>query len=213
MRRFLFWVTIFTYCHISCNSSRAVLDKSASLDQLAEWMTGRFDSAAQAASDTNYYDISLHMSRIWPDRKDGYWLYVEQAVTAAASRPYRQRIYQLTMDVEGKYLSRVFEMDHPVRFINKNNDPHAFSALSPDSLTERSGCVVVLTAIDGIYKGRTGEKTCESNLRGASYATSTVTIFPDRMESWDQGFDAAGNQVWGAENGGYVFIKRENYGL
>jgi hypothetical protein len=25
------------------------------------------------------------------------------------------------------------------------------------------------------------------------------------MISWDRGFDADGNQVWGAEGGGYVF--------
>jgi hypothetical protein len=25
--------------------------------------------------------------------------------------------------------------------------------------------------------------------------------------SWDRGFDANGNQVWGAEKGGYIFKK------
>ncbi|MEZ4774343.1 MAG: chromophore lyase CpcT/CpeT [Bacteroidia bacterium] len=213
MRCLLFVIISLSVIPFSCRTVKSTAKDSHSLAQLAEWMTGKFDSAEQAASDSNYYDISLHMSRIWPERKDGYWLYVEQAVTAAANRPYRQRIYQLTTDEEGKYLSKVFEVANPSRFINKNNDPGAFAAISPDSLIERSGCVVVMTGIGGTYKGSTGEKTCESNLRGAAYATSTVTIFPDRLESWDQGFDAAGNQVWGAENGGYIFIKRTNYGL
>ena len=40
----------------------------------------------------------------------------------------------------------------------------------------------------------------------AAYATSEVVIIPGRIESWDRGFDADGNQVWGAASGPYVFI-------
>jgi hypothetical protein len=43
--------------------------------------------------------------------------------------------------------------------------------------------------------------------RGAAYATSEVTILPDRLVNWDRGFDAPGGQVSGATEGGYVFLK------
>ncbi len=56
------------------------------LDRLVGYMQGGFDSAAQAAKDTNYFDISLHMARIWAGRDDGYWLYVEQALTTMAEK-------------------------------------------------------------------------------------------------------------------------------
>ena len=65
------------------------------LPELAALMSGSFTSAEQAAADTNYFDISLRMYRIWPEQKDKYWLYVEQAVTAMQERPYRQRVYEL----------------------------------------------------------------------------------------------------------------------
>ena len=35
-----------------------------------------------------------------------------------------------------------------------------------------------------------------------------VSMESGRIESWDQGFDANGKQVWGAEKGGYVFLKQ-----
>ena len=57
------------------------------------------------------------------------------------------------------------------------------------------------------YKGKTGDNSCESTLRGASYARSEVEIFEDKIISWDRGFDAQSNYVWGAEKGGYVFNK------
>uniref|UniRef100_UPI0038D3A63C CpcT/CpeT family chromophore lyase n=1 Tax=Flavobacterium sp. TaxID=239 RepID=UPI0038D3A63C len=50
-------------------------------------------------------------------------------------------------------------------------------------------------------------KTCASELRGASYATSKVTITANQVLSWDQGFDKDDKQVWGATKAGYIFDK------
>jgi len=51
------------------------------------------------------------------------------------------------------------------------------------------------------------EDNCKSTLRGATYATSSVSVHADKIMSWDQGYDSSGNQVWGATAGGYVFVK------
>lgn len=32
-------------------------------------------------------------------------------------------------------------------------------------------------------------------------------VEPDRIVSWDRGFDESGSQVWGATAGGYVFLR------
>ena len=42
-------------------------------------------------------------------------------------------------------------------------------------------------------------------MRGASFARSEVEILEDKIISWDRGFDASGNYVWGAEKAGYIF--------
>ena len=47
------------------------------LEVLLSQMIGSFSSAEQAADDEDYFDIRLEMVPIWPDRQDGYWLYVE----------------------------------------------------------------------------------------------------------------------------------------
>ena len=80
--------------------------------------------------------------------------------------------------------------------------------LIPDSPVLREGCKVVLYRVDeGYFEGSTVDNNCNSNLHGASYATSEVIIKEDRLISWDRGFDENDKQVWGAEKGGYVFIK------
>lgn len=192
----------------SCKSSAKLGTTEAPMKTLTAFMTGSFSSAAQAEADTSYFDISLHMYPIWQDRKDGPWLYVEQAVSAAQDRPYRQRVYKLSQGTDGSYQSAIYTLPDPSVFIGAWKSPQKFADLSPSDLNLREGCTVYLKQqADGSYAGKTKPNTCESSLRGASYATSEVEIFKDKIISWDRGFDAAGEHVWGAEKGGYEFVR------
>jgi hypothetical protein len=181
------------------------------LSRLVDWMTGTFSSARQAAADSSFYEIILRMTPIWPERIDGYWLYVEQAVAAFEHRPYRQRIYHVARTGAGELQSAVYELPEPRRFIGAWRHPDFFGTLSYASLEPREGCAIALTRRgDGAYAGSTPGQLCKSSLHGASYATSEVVITAEGMTSWDRGFDEAGRQVWGAEKGGYVFDKLSN---
>lgn len=178
------------------------------LQRLVTWMSGSFSSQAQSEQDSAYYDIRLEMTPIWTNRTDGYWLYVEQAMASHLDEPYRQRIYHVTRDSAGSFRSTVFELPQPAEFVGSWKTPPAFNVLAPENLLERTGCDIVLEARgDSAFVGSTIGEGCASELRGASYATSEVVITESTLISWDRGFDADGNQVWGAEKGGYVFRK------
>jgi hypothetical protein len=184
------------------------------LIRLAGWMTGSFSSAAQAERDREYFDIRLEMVEIWPDRDDAaVWLYVEQATATSIERPYRQRVYRLTRTGENEFTSAVFELPgDPLAFGGWHQTPDLFNeTLGPGDLTEMTGCAVLLTfdADAQAYVGATAIGTCESTLRGADYVVSEVTVLPDRLLTWDRGFDEAGQQVWGAVSGGYEFARIE----
>ena len=170
--------------------------------QLLPWMTGSFSSAAQAAEDSAFYDVRLHMTQVWTDRADGPWIYVEQAMGTDLERPYRQRVYQLVERADSME-SLVYELPEPLRFAGAWRD--GVGSLTPDSLVLRDGCAVVLTWQGDHYAGSTRGDECRSTLRGALYATSQVIVRSDRIESWDRGFSGDGSQVWGATEGAYVF--------
>ena len=177
-------------------------------DQLVDWMTGSFSSEAQAEADSSYFDIRLEMVRIWHEREDGVWLYVEQADAESLDQPYRQRIYRVLESSGSTFASEVYEMADPLRFAGAWRNPDSFGTLSPDSLTARAGCTVFLRRIsESEFSGSTSGTGCESVIRGASYATSEVSVTHDSLTSWDRGFAADGNQVWGAIDGPYVFLK------
>lgn len=181
---------------------------SADTGELASLLAGHFSSAAQAANDPAFFPIELHVVRIWPHRSDDPWLYVEQAEARSPEKPYRQRVYRLeaTGDV---FISHVYEfksapLDHAGAF----RAAAPLQALSPADLEQKRGCEVTLRrSADGRYLGATGAHTCQSNLRGAAFATSEVTLSATGLESWDRGFDQAGQQVWGSTRGPYQFLR------
>ncbi|MBC6995547.1 chromophore lyase CpcT/CpeT [Neolewinella lacunae] len=204
--RFLpFVALLFVACSSTRNPAPAAAPDAALLD-LKSAMTGSYNSSAQAGADPAYYDIRLHMQEIWPERPEHY-LYVEQAVADAQDKPYRQRVYRL--ERKGKqFISHVYELPDPERFIGAHRRPALLNAIGPADLIERKGCAVYLK-IDkgGVYRGSTRKKDCPSSLRGAAYATSRVSVTSSFIQSWDQGFDAQDQQVWGATGGGYMFFK------
>ncbi len=175
-------------------------------DVAARWLTGSFSSAAQAVRDTSYLDIRLEMAPVWTERDDGHWLYVEQAVATHPDRPYRQRVYHVVGEGDSLVRSDVYEIPGPARFAGDWREKEPLESLTPDSLELREGCSVYLRVTGaGHFVGGTAGTGCSSELRGAAYATSMIVLTPERLESWDRGFDQDGERVWGAETGPYVF--------
>ncbi|MEO0482602.1 MAG: chromophore lyase CpcT/CpeT [Planctomycetota bacterium] len=180
--------------------------------QAAGYMVGAFSSAEQADENEAYYNVLLRVTPIWASRTDGPWLYVEQALASAADRPYRQRVYRMTALPSGKVRSEVFTFaSDPASVAGAWKNPVLFDSMSPADLGSREGCAVELAYLeeDDLFTGSTVGTGCVSTLNGAAYATSVVTLRDGELTSWDRGFDAQGDQVWGAEDGAYVFI-REN---
>lgn len=179
------------------------------VDRLADWLSGSFDSSAQAARDSAFLDISLNACRVWPSRTDGRWVYLEQARSDAPDRPYRQRMYRVRFDGEGRLVSEVFAFPEAMRPpAGSWKDPSSLDQMVPDLLLPREGCAVHLSLAGDRFEGGTEGEGCESTLAGAAYATSEVVVEANRIASWDRGFDADGTQVWGSEAGAYEFIRK-----
>jgi len=101
-------------------------------------------------------------------------------------------------------------MNAPLRFAGEWKKENSMENFSADSLITREGCTVILKKTDeNIYEGSTNGKECQSDLRGAKYAVSEVKISKDGITSWDRGYNEKDEQVWGAEKGGYIFVRIE----
>lgn len=195
---------------LPASAQQKVTDKD--LKKLYSWMSGSFSSEAQSKIDTDYYDIRLQMKPIWRSRNNVYWLYVEQAMATAVNKPYRQRVYHVSILNDTVIQSKVYILKNAESAIGQWEMKNACDYLTIDSLEYRDGCSIYLKKDEaGNFSGSTNAADCSSNLRGAAYATSKVSITAKLLKSWDQGFDTTGKQVWGATKGGYHFKKLKRY--
>ncbi|MFK7970441.1 MAG: chromophore lyase CpcT/CpeT [Bacteroidia bacterium] len=183
--------------------------KTERLSALKAAMVGNFNSADQAERDTNYFDITLNMSPVWDGEGGKHWLYVEQAVSKMLDRPYRQRVYLLEALSSDTFRSNVYTLPGPKRFIGSQPGDSIWQTITPDSLELLPGCGLYLAYENGAFSGATNKEDCLNNWGEAAYATSEVRILGDTLLSWDRGWDSTNTQVWGAENGGYYFIKQQ----
>jgi hypothetical protein len=183
--------------------------RTRSLEALATNMVGSYSSAAQSAEDSTYLNIELEMVRIWPKRKDGVWLYVEQAPATSKEKPYRQRVYHVQEVNDSTFTSDILAIKSGDALFGAYRGPLLLEQLRMDSRDVLNGCTITLHRQGKNYVGSTEGRKCSNAWGKATYATSEVTILPGLMVSWDRGYNDAGEQVWGAEKGGYRFVKRQ----
>tara|TARA_B100002052_G_scaffold237410_1_gene221015 strand:- start:1574 stop:2251 length:678 start_codon:yes stop_codon:yes gene_type:complete len=202
----------------ACSSSQQVPDgkqKRQAIKTVQKWMTGTFSNRQQSStSPAEFHDIRLVQVPIWEYREDGPWMYVEQAHADELDRPYRQRIYQLSVQPDGRVASHVFALPgNPLEYTAPWRGDGSLGGLHPDSLEARPGCTVVFQRVDGnTFKGGIEGTGCPSDLSGASYLTSDVTLRSDRILVWDRGYSPDGEQVWGSTVGPYMFRRTSSSG-
>lgn len=193
-----------------CAGSKKAFQPGEKLTMFYNMLEGEYNSGEQAKQDSSFLDISLVMKRIWPERNDGYWLYVEQALSSKKEKPYRQRVYQLVQKGENVFISKIFQFNDPLNYAGAHLNDTILKKLTYDKLTTKDGCDVIMNKYGSIFEGGTKGKNCPSTLKGATYATSEIILEQNVLKSWDRGFDADDKQVWGSEKGPYIFKKTNN---
>lgn len=180
------------------------------LQQLSVLMEGVFDNERQhKAASADFLHVVMRICRIWKDRSDGAWYYVEQHLATLPQKPYRQRVYRLRRGERDTLLSEVYMIPQAQDYIGRCGQEKPLGELRPKDLSLREGCEVYLVKKgQGYYEGTTRNNTCPSNLRGAAFVRSWVSVSRDTFLSWDRGLDSAGVQVWGADERPYVFDRK-----
>lgn len=132
------------------------------------------------------------------------YLYQEQALVKTLEQPYRQRLLLLapvqdSLAEEVRQVeSRAFRIEDQAMWVGLCDRPASEQAAVLEALGERV-CSVLIEPVEHIYVGQTPPEGCPSNFRGAVSISNTVILHEFGMDTWDRGFDAEGNQVWGAK--------------
>lgn len=215
--KLIVFVLVVSVAFLACNEKVVEKDMKTDSDlkMLAEYMSGEFSSKAQSEADSNFYNITLKMKPVFKTEKNAYWLYVEQAVAAMQERPYRQRVYKIEKLGDHIFASTIYKFKtDPKKYAGEWKKETPLETLTPDSIETTPGMTIFLIKReDDTFGGSTAGKECKNSWNGASYATAHVQIFPNKLISWDRGYDKDDNFIWGPENGGYIFDKEKGFGL
>lgn len=208
--RFLTLTALLIGCGCAPTEEEPVVEETFDVAaELAVRLSGTFDSSEQASEDTSYYAVQLIACPVDAPRLGATVLYIEQALADSPSEPYRQRLYVIEAlpdadDGSPRVRSSIYTIDNEAEAVGLCADSETWSFKAKQAEL-RDGCEVDLTWDGTEFAGETGDETCPSDLNGASWASSEVVVRDDRIISWDRGWDDAGDQIWGATAGGYIF--------
>lgn len=201
-------------------SRRLVLRDMNALRQAVEALSGVFDNSAQVAGRPGEFFL-ITLRHIPIGNLPGYWLYLEQSVVGNP-QPYRQRVYCIVSDDARTVRSRVLEFKDPAvckHLIGATPGDPRLGHINPTrDLVYRPGCDVILQLSDDLmtFAGGTVGKGCESTFQGARHCESQVLLTvgdPVTLSTLDQGFGSDDGQVWGSENGPYLFTRTSQFAV
>lgn len=179
------------------------------VDDVVSHLKGAMDTSAQAQTKANAPNVRITTCKIsvrdatTPNLST--FLYQEQALTQRLSKPYRQRFLRIAPSAEQTGVeSAIFKPPTPSAWIGLCNQPEAARVVTTKDLG-KSECSVLLRRRGKNYVGETQPGGCPSNYQGAVRITNRIILHQTGMDTWDRGFDAQGNQVWGAKSNAYQF--------
>ena len=205
------------------------------LNTLADYLSGEFENAAQAAESATWF---VHL-RLWQRRipalssETTHTFFLEQSSVGANKPPYRQRILQITEQIteqtteknDAALRGQYFALSNPSQFIGAGADERKLEAMSAADLVELPNSESHISyEVIGADSGRDryrfksalpDGKLCSFNYAGqARYVylgfdieqTSAQTI---ELLTYDKGIDPdTGRGLWGALMGPFQMVKQ-----
>lgn len=177
------------------------------VNDVVSHLVGVMDTSKQASVNPKRVTVRMTTCIVKViDQPEAIFLYQEQSLAQSLNQPYRQRFLEIkAIPNQPKVESKSFKANHPEAFIGFCDKPENERLLKLNDFYE-AGCSVFLKPfLSSIYIGETQAGGCLANVRGAVKITNTVILHSTGMDTWDRGFDAQGNQVWGAKEDSYEY--------
>jgi CpeT/CpcT family (DUF1001) len=182
-----------------------VLGQSIPINQQIREVVSYLDTSTWAAFDRQAPDVRITTCPIRIADTDTTFLYQEQALSLELNSPYRQRFLQIAPSADNLRVESIaYKPTHPEAWIGLCDRPEVDRVVPLPELGETVCSLILQKEGDG-YWGTTPEEGCAANYRGAVRITNQVQLTQDTMETWDRGFDAQGQQVWGATDQSYQY--------
>ncbi|MGV0027108.1 chromophore lyase CpcT/CpeT [Phormidesmis priestleyi] len=204
-----FFVAVFLTASLP---AQAQIPLEQQVNEVVARLVGVMDTSAQAIANPKLSNVRMTTCKIslqGSSQIDGVYLYQEQSLSSDLTKPYRQRILQISPTTYSQSVrSLSFRPARPETLVGLCNQPEDSRIVA---LSDRGTpvCAVFLKQSGENYAGRTPIDGCPANVRGAVRITNQITLHKAGMDTWDRGYDTHGKQVWGAKAESYQFRRRD----
>ena len=162
------------------------------------FMAGTFNSIAQERGPGE--GTRMRIVPVWPEREksDGeIWFYMEMARVADEARPFRQRLWRMSV------LRHKFRIDeyavpgNPKDFVGEWRKPKPFADYRPEQLREYPGCAMEIGLMLSMTWAHTIGTSCKGDDPNVAYERTDLFASTAGMKLGTFGYDASGKQVAG----------------
>jgi CpeT/CpcT family (DUF1001) len=168
------------------------------LGLLAYYLVGTWDTIPQKEGYGDSIPMRMRIARLWPERADRYWFYVENVNPADERQVMRQRILQFVSDGTTIHALMYRLPGNAAEYAGEWRKEHPFAAVNPESLREIQGCRSGwFKVMDVSFAGGTEGDACPGDRPEVSNEHWDYTLSSSEWRTWIRGLDSAGNQVDG----------------
>jgi CpeT/CpcT family (DUF1001) len=168
------------------------------LERLVSYLIGRWDTVPQKEGFGDSTPMRMRVARLWPERADRYWLYLEYVNPADERQVLRQRILQFVREGSTIHALMYRLPGNPADYVGEWRKEHPFASVKPDSLREIQGCRSVWDRQFEIYfAGGTEGNACPGDRPEVQNEHWEYSLGPGSLRTWITGLDAKGRQVDG----------------
>lgn len=196
-------LTLSIAIQTQAQSQTTTSNNSITPEAVAAYLEGVMTTNTQANNNPDFVGVQMTTCRITITEAtpDAVYLYQEQALSTDLSEPYRQRFLQIVSGDDNRVDTRSYKPEAPEQWTGfcERAEEDTLPLVNAIALGTPVCTVSLRPAAIGGFVGSTPAGGCRANVRGASSITNVVVLHEDGMDTWDRGFDANGNQVWGAE--------------
>ncbi len=207
----LAWTLATNAVYASPIGTQTAIPIKQQVQEVVSHLDGAMDTSAQAKANPNAPNVRITTCKVKVqdagvlNNPDAVFLYQEQALSQKLSSPYRQRFLRIAPTRDNlKVESAAFKPPTPKNWIGLCAKPEAARIVQRQDIGE-TNCSVFLQRTGKNYIGETATAGCPSNYKGAVRITNRIVLHQTGMDTLDRGFDAAGNQIWGAKEAPYQF--------
>ncbi len=203
-------LAIFTI-PVSVIADTGTLTAQQNFDRFLSWFAGEYDNNEQVwqqeVDQVPENERHEHIHHIFLPVKapaiGAHTHFIRQYINGNYEEVYRQRLYNFKLDEDtGKIRLQIFKFNDEAKYRDTDQHPSTIQSITLDEVSNVPGCDVFWSFRDGRYVGEMVDKACffYSKRSGENiYVTDTLYLSDSEITIHDEGFDEAGNRIFGRD--------------